>query len=84
MGLVYVDMNVSAPGKAARTVRFLVDSGAAYSVLPQKVWKDRKLKPKRTLEFTLADGSTIVRKVSECRFELGGNRRHPPPSFSES
>lgn len=72
MGLVYVDMSVSTPGKAARSVRFLVDSGAAYSVLPQKVWKDLKLKRKRTLEFTLADGTTIRRNVSECRFEFGG------------
>lgn len=72
MGLVHVDMNVSVRGKAARAVRFLVDSGAAYSVLPQKVWKDLKLKPKRTLEFTLADGTTITRNVSECRFEFGG------------
>lgn len=72
MGLVYVDMNVSAPGQPARSVRFLVDSGAAYSLLPREVWKDLELKPKRTLEFTLADGTTIRRKVSECRFEFGG------------
>ena len=72
MGLVYVDMNVSAPGQPARSVRFLIDSGAAYSLLPREVWKDLKLKPKRTLEFTLADGTTIERKVSECRFEFGG------------
>jgi clan AA aspartic protease len=72
MGLVHVDMKVSAPGKAARTVRFLIDSGAAYSVLPQPVWKALKLKPKRTLEFTLADGTTITRDVSECRFAFCG------------
>jgi clan AA aspartic protease len=72
MGLVYVEMNVSAPGKTARAVRFLVDSGAAYSLLPHEVWKDLKLKPKRTLEFTLADGTTITRRVSECRFEFRG------------
>ena len=72
MGLVHVDMRVSIPRRAARIVRFLVDSGAVYSVLPQTVWKGLKLKPQRRLEFTLADGTTVTRDVSECRFELGG------------
>lgn len=84
MGLVHVDMKVSAPGRAPRTVRFIVDSGAAYSVLPQKVWKDLKLKRKRTLEFTLADGTTIRRDVSECRFEFGGIDAASPVILGEA
>ncbi len=51
-------------------MRFLVDSGAIYSVLPEEVWRALGLKPERTVEFTLADGTSIERGVSECRFEV--------------
>jgi clan AA aspartic protease len=72
MGMVHVDLEVSRDGGRVQTVRFLVDSGAAYSVLPQRVWRALGLKPKRRLEFTLADGTTIRRRVSECRFVYQG------------
>jgi predicted aspartyl protease len=72
MRLVYVDIDVNRDGGATHTVRFLVDSGAAYSVLPQQVWRKLGLKAKRTLEFTLADGTLIRRRVSECRFTYQG------------
>ena len=65
MGLTYIEGTVSNNG-SPRKVEFLVDSGAVYSLLPQQVWKQLKLKPKRTLTFTLADGTKIKRRVSEC------------------
>ena len=34
MGLTYIDGVVSGPSGVTRTVRFLVDSGAKYSLLP--------------------------------------------------
>ena len=58
-------------GRAIR-VRFLVDTGAVYSVLPRRVWHALGLRPERTAEFTLADGSSISRGVSECRFTIAG------------
>ena len=72
MGLVHVAIEVSRDGGPRRTVRFLVDSGATYSVLPLKVWQGLGLKAKRTLEFTLADGTVIRRHVSDCRFKYRG------------
>src|SRR5438874_5797288 len=72
MGLVYVEMGVAREGGPEQTVRFLVDSGAVYSVLPWRVWRALGLKPKRTLEFTLADGTPVRRRVSECRFIYQG------------
>ena len=68
MGLVYVEMGVAREGGPEQTVRFLIDSGAAYSVLPWRVWRALGLKPKRRLEFTLADGTIIRRRLSDCRF----------------
>ena len=63
MGLVYVDAEVQgAPGKR-HAVRFLLDSGASYSVLPRRVWRTIGLKPKRSMVFTLVDGTQLRRKV---------------------
>src|SRR5437667_12404402 len=75
MGLTYVDGTVRAPRSRKRDVRvrFLVDSGAIYSVLKRKQWRALGLKPVRTLDFVLADGTTLTRKVSECVFELSGH-----------
>lgn len=71
MGLVHVTMEVCGDVGTARAVDLLVDSGAMYSVLPRAVWKTLRLRPKRTLRFTLADGTSVQRRVSECRFVYG-------------
>ena len=69
-------------GKAIR-VRFLVDTGAVYSVLPRRVWHALGLRPERTAEFSLADGSSIGRGVSECRFTLAGMTATSPVVLGE-
>src|SRR5713226_2441135 len=73
MGVTYVRAKVARPdGRGrARTVRFLVDTGAVYTVLPEPVWRALRLRSEREAEFTLADGTTIARGVSECRFTVG-------------
>jgi predicted aspartyl protease len=55
-----------------RRVRFLVDSGAVYTVLPAPVGRGLGLVPSRRAEFSLADGTTITRGIAEARFRLGG------------
>jgi predicted aspartyl protease len=72
MGLVHVDVEVSREGGPARSVRFLVDSGAAYSVLPPDDWRALGLVPTRRMDFVLADGTTIHRDVSHCLFTYHG------------
>ena len=73
------------PGKVARTgarraiaVRFLVDTGAVYTVLPEAVWRRLRLTAERTAEFPLADGTVITRGVSECRFTVAGQTATSP------
>lgn len=72
MGMTYVRAKVSRPDRRGRPIeeRFLVDTGAVYTILPEKIWRTLKLKPQRTVEFTLADGTLITRGVSECRFTI--------------
>jgi predicted aspartyl protease len=85
MGLTYIDARVSAPGRQRpRAVRFLVDSGAVYSVLRRADWQALRLKPMREVDFVLADGSTLTRQVSECTFELDGRKATSPAVLGET
>ncbi len=80
MGLTRVSMVVKpvARSRPARSVRFLVDSGAVYSVLPRAVWAALRLRAKDRMTFSLADGTSIERGLSEARFEYGGRDRVSP------
>src|SRR3989475_10874835 len=78
MGITYVDAEVSNEGGVARTVRFLVDSGAAFTVLPQETWRALGLQPTRTVDFALADGSIIRRDVSYCFLKFQDVRAPTP------
>jgi len=85
MGVTYVQARLRKPDgrRPARNVRFLVDSGAIYSVLPEEIWRSLRLKPERQVEFTLADGTPIERRVSECRFEIRGEAATSPVVLGE-
>jgi predicted aspartyl protease len=65
MGISYVHATVNSNGRKAR-LRFLVDSGAQYKLLPYQTWQTLRLKRKRKETFELADGTTVDRDVSEC------------------
>jgi predicted aspartyl protease len=83
MGLMFVVGEVRGPHGRDR-VKFLVDSGAKYSLLPYSVWRKIGLEPRRTLTLTLADGTPIQRQVSECEFVLPQGRAHAPAILGES
>ena len=55
-----------------------MDTGAVYTVLPEKVWRALGLHGDRVAEFTLADGTVIRRKVSECRVQIAGHSATSP------
>lgn len=63
MGVTYIEGQVKGPSGKQENVKFLVDSGVTYSLLPKTAWEAIGLKPKRKLSFTLADGTTIERSV---------------------
>ena len=86
MGLTYIEGTVRAPGRRRRVkrVRFLIDSGALYSVLRRSDWQALGLRPDRDLEFVLADGTTLTRGVSECTFDLEGRRATSPVVLGET
>jgi predicted aspartyl protease len=62
--------NVADPDHV-RTLEFLVDSGAIYSVVPAQVLHELGIKPITTQEFRLADGSAISRRKGGAVFRYG-------------
>ena len=83
MGLIYVEGRVRGP-LGDRDVRFLVDSGAKYSLLPDSDWRAIGLRPRRRLTFVLADGTAIERDVSECHIALPQGEGHTPVILGEA
>ena len=84
MGLTYVEGVVTGPSGTSRAVRFMVDSGAKYSLLPPADWRAIGLAPKRRMTFALADGTLIDRDVSECHIALPQGEEHTPVILGEA
>ena len=84
MGITYIDGQVRGPTGKQEAVRFLIDSGATYSLLPQAAWQAIELKSRRTMTFTLADGTTIDRDVSEAYLVLPQGEAHTPVILGEA
>ncbi len=73
MGLVTVDIMVGNPANPERLVEVecLVDSGAIYSVVPQRILEELGIKPISEDEFRLANGEKITRKKGVAIFKMG-------------
>ena len=54
MGISYVEGTVRGP-KGTERVKFLIDSGAMYSLLPDPVWRRIGLTATRDERFSLAE-----------------------------
>ena len=83
MGATYVEATVQSPNGQEAHLRFLVDSGATYSLLPNTVWKQLGLEPKRRVTNILRDGTTLDRDVSECCFFTPHGSAHSPVFLGE-
>lgn len=78
MVVIYVYGIVRGAGKSEERQKFLVDSGAQYTLLPEVTWKKLRLKPKRRATFTLADGTQVERDIFECQLTLEHGDGHTP------
>jgi len=83
MGLTYIEGVLTGPTGQQATVKFLVDSGAKYTLVPAEQSRRLELQPKRIVAFTLADGTTIERGVSECHISLPQGEGHTPVILGE-
>src|SRR5205807_9307824 len=84
-GLTDVTVTVSNPTdpSRARELKFMVDSGAIYSVVPRKVLLSIGVAPIETESFSLADLTQIEREVGEAAFTFQGRTRISPVMFGE-
>ena len=76
MGVTYVKGTLKGVRGKQVELRFLVDSGASYTLVPDGVWQKLGLKAKRKMEFTLADGTQVERGLSECFLRLPEGEGH--------
>jgi clan AA aspartic protease len=85
MGLTNQKLLVKENHRARRkaAVNFLIDSGAVYSLVPAPTLKKLGIRPYRTVDFSLADGTTITRQVGDAYFELQGEGGAAPVIFGE-
>ncbi len=83
MGLTHIEGTVTGPKGKKVKLRFLVDSGATYTLVPLKVWKKIGLTPRRSVECTLADGTIVKRKVSKCRIRFPQGEEDTPVMLGE-
>src|SRR5439155_24645771 len=85
MGLTTQKLMVKESRRARpkSAVNFLVDSGAVYSVVPGSTLKKLGVRPYRKVDFALADGTTITRKVGDAYFEFRGEGGAAPVIFGE-
>lgn len=75
-------MNLADPRKRIR-MKFRVDSGAVYSVVPRTVLKKLGIKPCGSKEFTLADGTKIMRRFGNALFKFQKTPGASPVIFGE-
>ncbi len=77
VGITFTNVMVTNPrGEASVGValRFLVDTGAIYSVVPRSVLASLDIRPFELETFGLADGTQRTYPVGEAFFELGDRR----------
>lgn len=62
---------------------FLIDSGAVYSLVPGKMLDELEIETYRTIDFALADGTKIKRRVGSGYFEYNGEGGPAPLIYGE-
>lgn len=85
MGLTTLPVAVSHPTQPKRgtTLKFLIDSGAAYSVVPKDTLRTFGIRPDEEREFILANGQTMKRRIGIARFSYKGRTGGAPVIFGE-
>ncbi|MEE9294557.1 MAG: hypothetical protein V3W34_06320 [Phycisphaerae bacterium] len=69
--------------RKSERLRFLIDTGAVYSVAPAKTLRALGIKPHRRERFILADGSSMERDLGGAYFEYRGTGGMAPVVFGD-
>ena len=83
MGITFIEGQARGAEGQEEVVNFLVDSGAAYSLLPLQVWQSLGLQAIREERFVLADGTIVTRDISFCYVALPQAEGYSPVVLGE-
>ena len=85
MGLTFLAIDIANPAhpEEFHTERFLVDSGAVYSVVQRPVLDALGIRPHSRRTFTLANGDQIERHLGDALFRYKDQRGAAPVIFGE-
>jgi len=85
MALTYLKAKVSNLKDPKKSIerRFLVDSGAVYSVIDAKVLKKLGIKPHSKRHFLLANGDEIEKEIGDAFFVYGEQKASAPVIFGD-
>jgi clan AA aspartic protease len=80
VGITKVSIKIINPEKPEIVLKdkFLVDSGASFTVIPANMAKKLELKPIYDKEFVLADGKVVKRKIGTAIISLNGTALPSP------
>ena len=86
MGITVAILRVREHRKSEKfaDVEFLVDSGVVYSLVPGKILDELEIEPYKEMSFSLADGTSIKRKISSAYFEYEGEGGPAPVVYGEA
>lgn len=76
MGIVHLKVTIRNQKDSKKKIeeKFLVDTGAQYTLVPKKYVEELSLKPLREQEFITADGDSVKRKIGEAFVEIDGHK----------
>lgn len=85
MGVTNIDVKIKNPAAPEKslTKEFLVDSGAAYSVVPTRVLRDLGIQPTSKRRFILANGEALELPTGNAFFEFQGEIGAAPVIFGD-
>jgi clan AA aspartic protease len=85
MGIIVKKLTFKEHRKAEHSVEldFLIDSGAVYSLVPGRILDELGIDTYRTIDFALADGTVITRRVTSGYFEYNGEGGPAPVIYGE-
>ena len=85
MGITNAILKVREHRKSEKVaeVNFWIDSGAIYSLVPGEILDQLDIEPYKEMSFSLADGTTLKRKVCSAYFEYEGEGGPAPVVYGE-
>ena len=86
MNLTYLPVQIANPSDHSKSlqIKFLIDSGAVYSVIDKKILKKLGIKPHSKRTFILANGDEIEKEVGDAFFIYNEQKASAPVVFGDA